>query len=188
MGFRTILATVTAAPLVPLNDVTVALSCVPAAGRFRRATVSVVAVAAVTTPVAPPDNRTSLVKFAGSNPVPRIVSVLAPRARDATSTVTAGASTTVATPTASPLIRPLVVTVAESVPAAEGFCVNCTTSVFAVAKTTLPVTPPSNATTLRPGRGSKPVPRIEIRSADRARAASADDTVGAATTACTRYV
>jgi len=76
--------------------------------------------------------------------------------------------------------------VAKSTPGPEGLCVSFTTSVVGVADTTFPFTPPSKATRLWPAWRSKPVPKSVMRSADCARPALLDDTVGAATTACGR--
>jgi hypothetical protein len=47
-----------------------------------------------------------------------------------------------------------------------------------VADTTVPVAPPSNVTVLRPGRRSKPVPSIVIRSAVTAKELPLENTTG----------
>ncbi len=135
----------TAAPTLLPNALTAAFSVAPANGRCLTATVTVVAVAAITVPVAPPLSDTRLVRLDGSNPLPWIVNVVALRESVGKPIETRGGLTMVATATGAPLLRPLVVTVAESTPAPEGVYFSCTTSVVGDADTTLPVTPPSNA-------------------------------------------
>ena len=109
-----IVATCTAVPLVPPNDVTLAVR-LPRDGGVANVTVNRVEEFAVTVPTVPLLRVTVLVPTV-SNPVPSMTRLLAVRARLAMLDVTVGAATIVATCTALPLLIAFVVTTAVRLP------------------------------------------------------------------------
>ena len=102
------MATWTAVPLDPPNDVTTAVSVPELLGCVENVTVKDVAVAEVTAPKAPRLNTTVLPSgFGESKPLPAMTSAaVESRARLARFCVTDGAATIVATVTALPLEPP----------------------------------------------------------------------------------
>ena len=113
----TTVPTWTAEPLPAPSVVTTAVRLPSAAGLVPNVTVSDVAVADVTVPVAPLLKTTVLLAGVVSKPAPLIMIVVALMGRVAVLLVTAGA--TEATCTAEPLEMPLVVTTAVKLPTAR---------------------------------------------------------------------
>ena len=154
-------ATCTAVPLTMLFVVTMAVRFPADVGAVVKVTLSVVAVAEATVPMAPLLNSTILFAAVVSKPVPLIVSEVTP----ATSTLELFASTTgttSATRTAEPLECEFVVTTAVRWPAAVGFAENVTVSEVGVAAVTVPTTPSLNVTVLFVAILSNPNPLIVI--------------------------
>ena len=136
--------------------VTTAVRLPAEVGFVENVTVSVVAVAVVTVPLAPLLKTTVLFPAVVLKPKPLIVMVAASAARFAELLETTGV--TVATCTAVPLLIVLVVTIAVRLPAVVGFVEKVTINEVAVAVVTVPTAPLSKTTVLRPGVGSKPKP------------------------------
>lgn len=151
-------ATCTAEPLASEFEVTIAVRLPTALGAVDRATVSEVAVAAVTEPTAPLLKATVLLPAVGLKPKPLIVTVVPLIARSLVELVTTGA--TVATCTAEPLSELLVVTMAVKLPAVVGFVLKVTVIAVLEALVTEPTAPLLKTTVLLPGVVSKPMPLI----------------------------
>ena len=170
-------ATVTAAPLDPPNEVTTTVREPTLGGvvtlRVRDMDVD------EDTKATPLLNTTVLPAAVGSKPVPVIVSAVALDARLARLWVTVGAATTVATWTAVPLDPPKDVTAAVSDPRLVGCVDNVTFKDVAVAEVTAPKAPRLNATVLADGVvASKPLPAMVSVGAFLARLARLWVTVG----------
>ena len=118
--------TSTAEPLLSPLVVTMAVKLPAVVGFLENVTVSDVAVAAVTFPIAPLLKTTELFAGVGSKPKPSITIVLALAAIESSLVVTIGV--TVATWTGDWLAILLVVTVAVKLPAVVGFVENVTTN------------------------------------------------------------
>lgn len=160
----------------------------PALGVLVKVTVSDVAVADVTVPVALLLKVTTLLAAVVLKFVPAMVIVVALAARLAVLAVTVGTdtlATTVATLTAVPLGRVFVVTDAFKLPAAVGLVVMVTVSCVVVAEDTLPTGPPVKVTELLPATGSKPKPLITSVEPFRDRLVSAVVTTGFTVATCT---
>jgi hypothetical protein len=152
-------ATTTAAPLVSLLLTTIADRVPTIVGRTDNVIDNVVAVAAVTAPMAPLLNVTVLLTAVVLKPVPMMVSVVALAAiKFPPFASTTGL--TDATCTAVPLDWELVVTIAVRLPACDGLVVNVTVSVVAVADAIVPTAPLFNTTALLAAIGSNPKPVI----------------------------
>jgi hypothetical protein len=147
-------ATWTATPLPILLVVTIAVR-LPAAGLVENVTVKVVAVAALTVPMAPLLKTTLLFAGVVLKPVPAIVIVVAELAKLLLSLVTEGV--TRATWIGAPLLTPSVVTTAVKLPAV-GFVEKVTVSEVAVEAVTVPTAPLLKTTVLLPGVVLKPAP------------------------------
>jgi hypothetical protein len=153
-------ATSTAVPLVTPFDATIAVR-LPALGLVLSATVSDVADAAVTFPIAPLLKVTVFWLGVVLKPVPAMIIEAALAARVAELAVTVGAvevATTCATWTAVPLDTLLVVTEPLRAPTAAGPLVSSTVSEVVDATVTLPVAVPVNVTVLLLATGLKPKP------------------------------
>ena len=122
--------------------------------RLTNVTVSEVAVAAVTVPVAPLLKATVLLPAVVLKPKPLIVICVALGDSTAVLLVTTGA--TVATCTA-PLLWLSVVTVAVIAPAAVGLVPSVTVSEVPVAAVTVPTAPSLKTTVLLANAGSNPI-------------------------------
>lgn len=154
----TTVATCTAEPLPIVALVTTAVRLPTAVGLVENVTVSEVAEAAVTLPIAPLLNTTVLLAIVESKPKPLMVILAAFAPKLAVLLVTTGI--TVATWIAAPLLTLLVVTIAVKTLAVVGEVENVTVSEVAVAAVTVPTAPSLNATVLLPGVVSKPKPLI----------------------------
>jgi hypothetical protein len=148
----------TAAPLIRLLVVTTAVRLPAILGFVENVTVSDVAVAAVTVPIAPLLKTTVLFAGVVSKPKPLMVIVFALAARLVVSLVTTGV--TLATCTAKPLLKLLVVTAAVKDPAAAGLVENVTVSDVVEAEVTVPTALLLKMTVLLPAVGSNPKPLI----------------------------
>lgn len=131
-------ATCTGEPLDLVFVVTTAVIFPTLVGLVPIVTVSVVAVAAVTVPVAPLLSVTTLLPGVVSKPAPVIVSVLSEADRFVVVAVTTGVTEAICT--AVPLRAPLEVTMAVRIPAL-GLVENVTVSEVAVAAVTAPIAP-----------------------------------------------
>ena len=131
------LATPTAVPLDIELLVTTAVRLPTEVGAPSKVTVSDVAVAVVTVPVAPLFNTILLFAGVGSNPKPLITKVAALTSKAALALVTTGA--TVATATAAVLVAPSVVTIAVRLPADVGLVLKSTVIEVAVRPVALTV-------------------------------------------------
>ena len=175
VGAATTVATWTAVPLLAPLVVTTAVR-LPAVLRGVRVTVNEVDVALEIVPTAPLLKVTVLLANVVSNPVPLMVSVVAPSARLAVFKVMVGL--TVATWTAVPLLAPLVVTTAVRLPAVlRG--VKVTVNEVDVALEIVPTAPLLNETVLLPAVVSNPVPLMVSVVAPSARLAVLKVMVGA---------
>ena len=177
-----IVATCTAVPLLTPSVVTTAVR-LPAVGGVANVTVSEVAVAAVTSPVAPPLKLTVLWAAVVSKPKPLMVMVIELTGTLAVLLVTTGA--TVATCTAVPLLTPSVVTTAVRLPVAVGLVPKVTVSEVAVAAVTVPTAPLLNVTVLWASVVSKPAPLMLSVLALMARLLVLLVTTGATVATCT---
>lgn len=128
------------------------------AGRVENVTVIDVAVAAVTSPMAPLFRVTRFFAIVGSKPNPLITTVEALAARFVVLPVTTGI--TVATLTAEPFARVLVVTTAVRSPAVVGGVDSVIVNEVAVAAVTVPSASLLNTTSLLAAMGSNPNPEI----------------------------
>lgn len=129
-------------------------------GFLEKVIVSAVAVALVTSPMAPLLKTTELLARVVSKPKPLMVSVVALARRSLVLLVTTGV--TVATSTAGPLAIVLEVTTAVKLPALVGFVEKVTVKDVAVAAVTVPTAPLLKVTELLAAVKSKPVPLIVI--------------------------
>jgi hypothetical protein len=168
-------ATCTGVPLDAPLVVTTAVKLPSVVGRVVRLTVSAVAVAVVTVPMAPLLNVTVLFAAVVLKPKPLIVKVevLAPILAELS--VTIGAR--VATRTGVPLDMPLIVTTAVKMPA-EGRVDRSTVREVDVDAMTVPAAPLLRETMLFAAVVSKPAPLIVIVFGFRARTALLSVTVG----------
>src|SRR5262249_39717707 len=153
------IATCTAAPLLTLLVVTMAVRLPALVGFVEDVTVSEVGLAVVTLPTAPSLKVTLLLVSVLEKPKPAMVMVAALAARLAVFIVTTGV--TVATWTA-PLATPLVVTLAVKLPALVGLVEKGTVSDVALAVETVPIAPSLKATVLLPAVLEKPKPLMMI--------------------------
>lgn len=181
-------------PLAPPNEVTTARSGPAAAGRLESVTCSVVAVAEVTAPAAPPERATTLAAGElASKPEPEIESTsggsVGPGGgfeigKSSALAATAGAATTEATCTAAPLVPPCAVTTAVRLPKLGGV-ENASVREVAVAAVTTKA-PLLRTTELLAGdEGSKPEPERTSEGAFCTSEAALEATTGAATTEAT---
>ena len=153
-------ATWTGEPLPTLLVVTTAVNAPAEVGFVESATVSVVALAAVTAPMAPSLKVTVLFPADASKPKPLIVTVAALAAKLVVALVTTGM--TEATWTALALAWLLEVTIAVRLPAAVGPVESVTVNEVAVALDTVPAAPLLSTTVLLAAVGSNPNPVIVI--------------------------
>jgi hypothetical protein len=153
-------ATWTASPLVSRFVVRIAVNAPVDVGRVEKVIVRVVAVAAVTVPMAPLLKTTLLLAAIVEKPNPVIVIVFAVIERLAVLTVTTGM--TFATLTAAPLEKPFVVTTTVRLPAVVGFVENVTVSEVAVEAVTVPTAPLSKVTVFSAATVLNPAPVIVI--------------------------
>lgn len=135
-------------------DVTTAVKLPAVCGFLEKVTVSAVAEALVTSPIAPLLNTTELFSAVASKPKPLITMLVALANSSLVLLVTTG--TTVATCTAGPLAMLLDVTTAVKLPALVGLVENVTVSEVAVAAVTAPTAPLLNTTLLLAAVKSKP--------------------------------
>ena len=149
-------ATCTAAPLLTLLVVTLAVRLPALAGFVEKVTVSEVVVAAVTLPTALSLKVTALFAGVAEKPKPLIVIVGAFAARFAMFEVTTGI--TVATCTAAPLLPAPVVTTAFNAPTTWPLMLTVSCVPVAAVTVPAPVIAPVKATVLFAGVVSKPVP------------------------------
>jgi len=140
--------------------VTTAVKLPTAVGFVSILTVSVVAVAAVTTPTAPLLNKTVFRVKIGSKPNPLMTTLAAPAERLVVLAVTTG--TMFATCTNAMLAAPLTVTVAFKLPADTGLVERFTVKDVEVAVVTVPTAPLLKTTVFREAVVSKPEPAIVI--------------------------
>lgn len=145
-----------AAPLLTVLVVTTAVNSPAEAGLVENVTVSEVAEAVVTVPIAPLLKTTLLLAAVGLKPKPLIVIVAALAARLEVLLVTTG--TTLATCTAVPLLTLLLLTIAVRLPAEVGLVPSETVKLFSVAPVTVPTAPLLKVTVLSPGVVSKAKP------------------------------
>jgi len=138
--------------------VTTAVKLPTAVGFVSILTVSVVAVAAVTTPTAPLLNKTVFREKVVSKPKPLMTMLAAPAERLAMLDVTTGLM--FATCTNAVLAAPLTVTVAFKLPPATGLVEKVTVKDVEVAVVTVPTAPLLKTTVLREAVVSKPEPAI----------------------------
>lgn len=153
-----ILATWVAAPLATLFVVMMAVSGPAEVGLVPKVTVSDVADAVVTVPVAPLLKTTVLLAAVPSKPTPAMTTVAAFAAKSAVAAVTTGL--TLAICTAEPLFKLPIVTMAVKLPAAVGGVSKVTVKLVADAVVTVPAAPLSNVTALLAAVASKPKPLI----------------------------
>ena len=150
-------ATCTAVPLLTPLVVMIAVKLPAALGPFDNETDNIVAVAAVTAPIAPLLNAMVLLPAVVSNPSPLMVSVVVfASSRYPEFAITTGL--TAATCTAEPLLMPFEVTTAVKLPAARGFLENVTVRDVADADVTVPIAPLLKSTLLFAAVRSKPNP------------------------------
>ena len=126
-------------------------------GLVEKVTVSAVAVADVTVPMAPLLNVTVLLDAVVLKPEPLMVTVAAFAPMVAELSVTIGAI--LATRTGAPLLTPFVETTAVNTPA-EGLVENNTVSAVVVAEITVPIAPLLSVTVLFSAVVSNPTPLI----------------------------
>ncbi len=150
----------TAEPLDSPLEVTMAVRLPEVCGFFENVTVNAVALALVTSPMAPLFNTTELLVAVASNPKPLMTMVVALANRSLVLLVTTGV--TVATCTAGPLEMLFEVTTAVKLPALVGFVEKVTVNDVAVAAVTVPTAPLLNTTELLAAVKSKPVPLMVI--------------------------
>ena len=185
VGGGTIVATCTAAPLVPRLDVTTTVRLPVAVGCVVNCTVNCVAVAAVTVPAAPRFNTTELLATIVAKLVPVMITVGAFCARLVVFSVTVGGGTTVAT-WVTVEVPPKTETVAFNTPVALGCVENVTVNCVAVAAVTVPTAPSVvNVIELFAGVVEKFVPVMTNVGAFCARFAVLAVIVGALTTVAT---
>lgn len=152
-------AIATSEPLLIEFVLTDALRMPASVGLVPNVTVSDVAEADVTVPVAPSSSVTTLCAATGSKPNPLMITVLALAAiKPVEFAVIAGI--TVATCTALPLLIVSVLTVDDNVPAMVGSVVKVTVNKVGVADETVPAAPLSNVTTLSVAVVSNPKPAM----------------------------
>ncbi len=176
-------ATCKAVPLPTLLVVTMARSGPAEVGLVPKVTVSNVAVAVVTVPVAPLSNVTRLLPAVVSKPKPAMVIVAASAARSLVATVTTGLTAAICT--AEPLFWPPIVTMAVRLPAAVGLVLKVTVKLVGEADVTVPTAPLSNVTVLLPAVASKPKPLMVTVVAFAAKAAVLSVTTGVTVATCT---
>ncbi len=164
------MATCTADALSSPFEVTIAVRLPADRGRLENVTVSDVAVALVTSPMAPLLKTTVLLAAVVSKPKPAIVSVPVLAARSVVLEVTTGM--TVATSMAGPLEIELEVTTAVRLPALVGLVEKVTVSEVAVAAVTVPTAPLLKTTVLLAAVKSKPKPLMVMVLASAARSAA----------------
>lgn len=164
-------------------DVTTAVKLPAVCGFLEKVTVSAVAVALVTSPIAPLLSTTELFSGVVSKPKPLITTVAALASSEVVLLVTTGV--TVATCTAGPLAMLLEVTTAVKLPALVGLVENVTVSEVAVAAVTVPTAPLLNTTLLLAAVRSKPKPLIVIVLASAARLLALLVTTGLVVATCT---
>ena len=152
-------ATCTGVPLLTPSVTTVVVR-LPALGLVVNATISMVAVAEVTLPTAPPLKTTVLLDAVVLNPKPLMVNVVSSARRLVELLVTT--PMTLATCSAEPLESELVVTIAVKLPTTAGLTANVTVRLVAVAVVTTPTAPLLKTTVLREGMVSKPRPLMTI--------------------------
>ena len=152
-------ATCTGDPLLT-PAITTEANRLPALGLVEIDTVSIVAVAEVTVPTAPPLKITVLLDAVVLKPKPLIVNIESSAARLAELLVTT--PTTLAICNAAPLESELVVTTAVKLPTAAGLTANVTERLVAVAAVTIPTAPSLKTTVLREAMVSKPRPLMTI--------------------------
>jgi len=169
-------------PLATPFVVTIAVNKPVAFGRVEKVIVSVVAVAAVTVPIAPLLNTMVFPDGVVLKPKPEMVMVFELIARFAVLSVTTGL--TLATCTAVPLETPLVVTTAVKGPADVGFVENVTVRDVAVAAVTVPTAPLLNTTVLFPAVVLNPAPLMMTVSAFAASEVVATVTAGLTVAIC----
>ncbi len=125
-------------------------------GLVPKVTVSEVAEAVVTVPVAPLLKTTVLLAAVVSNPAPAMTTVAASAAKSAVAEVTTGL--TLAICTAEPLFKLPMVTIAVKLPAAVGLVPKVTIKLVAEAVVTVPAAPLFRVTVLLAAVASKPKP------------------------------
>jgi hypothetical protein len=154
----TTVATCTAALLLTLLLVTIAVKLPAVVGEVESETVNVVDVAAVTVPTAPLLNTTVLSPGVVSKAKPWMVIDVALAAKFSVTAVTTGK--TLATCTAVPLLRALEVTLAVILPTVSGWDENVTVSAVFEALVTVPTAPLLKVTRFSSTTELKPKPLI----------------------------
>lgn len=177
------LATWTGAELLTPPVLTTAVKLPAVAGVVLNVTVIDVAVADVTSPIAPLFKVTALLPGVVSKPKPLITSVAPFAAMLAVLLITTGM--TVATLTAAPLLRLLVVTTAVRLPEDVGVVDSVMVNDVDVAAVTVPTAPLLKTTVLFAAIGLKPTPLIVSEVALAARTVLVAVTTGTMEATCT---